>query len=158
MPYLPASFGYVLRFVHILHTFSSATPPTPPSENHYTCFSLFKYKVIIKFAHSSHPCPFWPLSFCILMHFFKATRSPTCSVTCPLMPSDFFKLCWPLVQKAHSTVLISLLDPASAVIWNPQKYFFFLDFNTYWVLSVRHCPRLCVSKCEGERGPCPQET
>lgn len=81
-----------------------------------------------------------PFHFAFWCICFKATHTPTCSMT-----SDFFKLCWPLIQKAHSTVLISLLATASAVIWNPQKYFFFLDFNTYWVLSVRHCPRLCVN-------------
>lgn len=100
MPYLPTSFGYVLRFMHILQTFSlAATPPTPPPEDRYTCFSLFKYKFIIKYARSNHPCPFWPLSFCILMLFFKATHSPTCSMTCPLVTSDFFKLCWPLIHQ-----------------------------------------------------------
>lgn len=77
MPYLPTSFGYVLRFMHILHTFSSAaTPPTPPPGDPYTCFSLFKYKVIIKYARSNHPCPFWPLSICILMLFFKSYTLP----------------------------------------------------------------------------------
>ena len=40
----------------------------------------------------------------------------------------------------------SLLDTASAVIWNPQKWFFLLDFNTYWALCVRHYPGLYVNK------------